>query len=65
MRMDPDLIEGRLAAIEEHVAQCRAAVDTAREGDPTALEALAGEVDAMAEAVADLRALSGSAPLGG
>ena len=65
MRMDPDLIEGRLAVIEEHVAQCRAAVDTAREGDPTALESLAGEVDAMAAAVADLRGLSGSAPLGG
>jgi hypothetical protein len=58
MRLDPDLIEQRLAAIDEHVAQCRAAVATAREGDPTALETLGEEVDAMAEVVAELRSVS-------
>jgi hypothetical protein len=65
MRMEPDAIEQQLARIEEHVAQCRAAVATAREGDPTALEALGGEIDAMALAVAELRG-HGTAPgLGG
>ena len=63
MRMDPDLIEQRLAAIDEHVAQCRAAVATAREGDPTALEALSGEVAAMAEVVAELRGESATGAL--
>jgi hypothetical protein len=56
MRMEPEAIETLLARIEEHVAQCRAAVATAQEGDPSALEALGGEVDAMAAAVAELRA---------
>jgi hypothetical protein len=56
MRMQPEAIETLLARIEEHVAQCRAAVATAREGDPTALEALGGEIDGMAAAVAELRA---------
>ena len=63
MRLDPDLIEQRLAAIDEHVAQCRAAVATAREGDPTALEALSGEVAAMAEIVAELRGESATGAL--
>ena len=63
MRIDPDLIEQRLAAIDEHVAQCRAAVATAREGDPTALEALSGEVAAMAEVVAELRGESATGAL--
>jgi hypothetical protein len=60
VRLDPDLIEQRLAAIEEHVAQCRAVVQTAREGDPTALQELGPEVDAMAEVVAELRSVSTS-----
>lgn len=62
-RMDPDAIEARLAAVEEHVAQCRAAVASARDGDVTALEALGEEVDALAQTVAELRGLSTSAPL--
>ena len=41
-------IERSLAAMEEHVEQCRAALATAREGDATAMEALSAEVDAMA-----------------
>ena len=51
-------IERCLAAVEEHVEQCRAALATAREGDATAIEALSSEVDAMAEAVAELKAAS-------
>ena len=62
-RMEPEAIEARLAAVEEHVAQCRAAVASARDGDVTALEALGEEVDAMAQAVAELRGLSSSPPL--
>ena len=54
-------IERFLAAVEEHVEQCRAALMTAREGDATAMEALSAEVDAMAGAVAELKAAS-SAP---
>jgi uncharacterized protein Yka (UPF0111/DUF47 family) len=54
-------IERYLAAVQEHVEQCRAALATAREGDATAMEALSDEVDAMAGAVAELKAAS-SAP---
>ena len=58
MRLDPDLIEQRLAAIDEHVAQCRAAVATAREGDPTALEALGDDRGHRVDLVAELRSVS-------
>jgi uncharacterized protein Yka (UPF0111/DUF47 family) len=51
-------IERYLAAVEEHVEQCRAALATAREGDASAMEALSAEIDAMAEAVAGLKASS-------
>jgi hypothetical protein len=51
-------IERHLASVQEHVDQCRAALATAREGDASALEALSAEVDAMAEAVAELKAAS-------
>jgi uncharacterized protein Yka (UPF0111/DUF47 family) len=51
-------IERRLAAVQEHVEQCRAALATVREGDASAMEALSAEVDAMAEAVAELKAAS-------
>jgi hypothetical protein len=54
-------IERALAAVQEHVEQCRAALATAREGDASAMEALSDEVDAMAAAVAELKAAS-SAP---
>jgi hypothetical protein len=54
-------IERYLAAVQEHVEQCRAALATALEGDATAMEALSAEVDAMAGAVAELKAAS-SAP---
>jgi uncharacterized protein Yka (UPF0111/DUF47 family) len=54
-------IERFLAAVQEHVEQCRAALATVREGDASAMEALSSEVDAMAAAVAELKAAS-SAP---
>jgi hypothetical protein len=63
MRMEPDAIETQLTRIEEHVAQCRAAVAIAREGDATALQGLRDEIDGMAAAVAELRA-TGTTPEG-
>ena len=63
-RPDPETdIEETLGAVQEHVEQCRAALATAREGDPTALEALPGEVAAMAEIVAELRGESATGAL--
>lgn len=56
-------IERVLAAVEEHVEQCRAALTTAREGDATAMEALSAEVDAMAAAVAELKTVSSTPAL--
>ena len=56
-------IERSLAAIAEHVEQCRAALAIAREGDATAMQDLAAEVDLMAAAVAELKATSSAAPL--
>lgn len=65
MRLDPDDLDRLLDAVTEHVEQCRAAVATAREGDPTALQTLPEELDAMAEAVAELRGAAGpSLPAG-
>ena len=54
-------IERHLAAVQERVEQCRAALASVREGDASAMEALSAEVDAMAQAVAELKAAS-SAP---
>ena len=51
-------IERHLAEVQERVDQCRAALATVREGDASAMEALSAEVDAMAEAVAELKAAS-------
>ena len=59
----PEEIERQLAAVQEHVEQCRAALATVRDGDPTAMEDLSAEVDAMAAAVAELKASSSAAPL--
>jgi hypothetical protein len=61
--MQPQEIERTLAAVQEHVDQCRAALAIAREGDATALEALSAEVDAMAAAVAELKAASSATAL--
>ena len=63
MQQQPDEIERQLAAVQEHVEQCRAALATAREGDPSAMQDLSAEVDAMAAAVAELKATSTASPL--
>ncbi len=61
MQQQPEEIERQLAAVQEHVEQCRAALAVVREGDPSAMQDLSAEVDAMAAAVAELKATS-SAP---
>ena len=63
MQQQPEEIERQLAAVQEHVEQCRAALATVRDGDPTAMEDLSADVDAMAAAVAELKASSSAAPL--
>jgi hypothetical protein len=59
-----DLLE-RLDALAERVREARAAAETIAEGDPTALAELDAEVDAMAQDVAALKAISGGGPPGG
>ena len=56
-----DLIE-RLDALAERLREARAAAETIAEGDPTALAELDAEVDAMAEEVAALKAMSAAGP---
>ena len=53
----------RLDALAAKVEECRAAVLVAQEGDPTALEAMRGTVDEMAEDLAVLRSAVGGADL--
>ena len=54
----------RLDQLAERVREARAAAETIAEGDPTALAELDSEVDAMAEDVAALKAISGGGPPG-
>ena len=54
----------RLDQLAERVREARAAAETIAEGDPTALAELDSEVDAMAEDVAALKAISGGGPAG-
>jgi hypothetical protein len=49
----------RLDRLAERVREARAAAETIADGDPTALAELDAEVDAMAEDVAALKAISG------
>ena len=63
MQQQPEEIERHLAAVQEHVEQCRAALAVVREGDPSAMQDLSAEVDAMAEAVAGLKATSSTSGL--
>jgi hypothetical protein len=49
----------RLDQLAERVREARAAAETIAEGDPTALAELDAEVDAMAEDIAALKAISG------
>jgi hypothetical protein len=53
---ETDAIGARLDAIEARLAECRAAVQVAADGDPDALMQLSEEVDAMAKDVAELKA---------
>ena len=55
-------IVDRLESLQRRVEEARAAADVIAEGDPTAMAALAGEVDAMAEDVAALKALTAGPP---
>ena len=63
MQQQPEEIERQLTAVQEHVEQCRAALATVREGDPSAMQDLSAEVDAMAAAVAELKATSSASGL--
>ena len=54
----------RLDQLAERVREARAAAETIAEGDPTALAELDVEVDAMAQDVAALKAISGGGPPG-
>lgn len=58
-----DLLQ-HLDALAERVREARAAAETIAEGDPTALAELDAEVDAMAEQIAALKAISGGGPPG-
>jgi len=58
-----DLLQ-RLDLLAERVREARAAAETIAEGDPTAMAELDAEVDAMAEDVAALKAISSTAPPG-
>ena len=49
----------RLDALAERIREARAAAETIAEGDPTAIAELDAEVDAMAEQIAALKAISG------
>ena len=52
----------RIDALAERVREARAAAETIAEGDPTALSELDAEVDAMAEDIAALKAISAGGP---
>jgi ubiquinone biosynthesis protein UbiJ len=52
----------RLESLRRRVEEARAAADTIAEGDPTAMAELNAEVDAMAEDVAALKALTAGPP---
>lgn len=60
---DPTDAHARLDALAAKVEECRAAVQTAEEGDPTALEAMRATVDDMAGDLAVLRAAVGGTDL--
>jgi hypothetical protein len=56
-------VHARLDAITAKVEECRAAIQVAEEGDPTALEPMRATVDAMAEDLAILRSAVGGQDL--
>ncbi len=55
-------IAERLESLRRRVEEARAAAETIAEGDPTAMAELNAEVDAMAEDVAALKALTSGVP---
>ena len=57
-------IDAKLDAIAERLEEARAAAETISEGDPTAIAELDAEVDAMAQDIAALKAISGGGPPG-
>jgi len=52
----------RLESLRRRVEEARAAAETIAEGDPTAMAELDAEVEAMAEDVAALKALTSGPP---
>lgn len=54
----------QLDRLAERVREARAAAETIAEGDPTALAELDAEVDAMAQDIAALKAISSGGPAG-
>ena len=54
----------KLDALRARVDEARAAAETIAEGDPTAMTELDAEVDAMAEDIAALKALTAGPPAG-
>lgn len=56
MASKSDEMVALLDSIAERVEECRAAIQTAAEGDPDALTALGAEVDEMADDMARLKA---------
>jgi phage terminase large subunit-like protein len=63
MTQDVDSIRLQLQQLQEHIAECYAALDLASEGDSTAVTALGSEIDSMAQALADLRSTASSLQL--
>ena len=59
----PDLL-ARLDALAARVEEARAAAQVIADGDASAMGELDAEVDAMAEDVAALKAISGGGPAG-
>ena len=55
-------IEAKLDAIAERLEEARAAAKVISDGDPSAMAELDAEVDAMAEDVAALKAMTRSGP---
>ena len=62
MSADAQNLLARIDALAERVHEARAAAETIAEGDPTALAELDAEVDAMAEDIAALKAISAGGP---
>jgi hypothetical protein len=54
----------KLDALGARIEEARAAAQTIADGDPTAMAELDAEVDAMAEDVAALKALTSGPPAG-